>query len=95
MRMAAPRGGSQETPDDMRVIQSIRWRRGSAPSPERTKSSNAGIRALFNGQKESSGEIRNARVAEGAERVGMAWPRCGSMRTPEGMRVVRRTTGER
>lgn len=92
---ATPRRSSHGTPESMRLIGSIVSGMGRAACLERTKSKNVEMTASVAWQRESSGAIAVAGVAEGEEGLRTAGPRHGPERTPEDMPVVKRNSGER
>lgn len=79
----------------MRVLRTNMWRRDSATYSGQMRSDMVRIEAFVDRQKRSGEEKGNAVVAEGKEEVGTARLRRGSKQTPEDMRVVRGSIGER
>lgn len=71
---AAPRCGSQRTPEGVSVVERDVWRKSGAACSERTTSDIVGIEAFVDRIRESTGRVKNSGVIEGEGRVGTAAP---------------------
>lgn len=88
MGTAAPRSGSQKTPEGKRVVARNVWRTGSAAYSERMGSDDGGVETFGDRQRESGGGMESSGVAEEEKREGTAVPRRRSKRPPKSMGVV-------
>lgn len=77
------------------MIERSLWRRHSAACSKQTRDNSVGTEAFVDRQKEGSWEIGDGRVAKGEDRVETSAQRHTLKATPEGIRSVRKTNGNR